>query len=101
MEDSKFPFKTWYLIMMLMSSTKKGFSASEIQRQVGHSRCKTIRNIVHKLRLVMGKGEDLYKLSDIIEFYEGHFEVETKKEERSKLKRGKRGSASETSCSDG
>jgi hypothetical protein len=89
MEDSKLPFKTWYLIMMLMSATKKGFSASEIQRQVGHSRYETIWNIVHKLRSVMGKREDLYKLSDIIEFDEGHFEVEIKKEQRSKLKRGK------------
>jgi hypothetical protein len=89
MEDSKLPFKTWYMIMMLMSATKKGFSASEIQRQVGHKRYETIWNIVHKLRIVMGKREDLYKLHDIIEFDEGHFEVETSKRLKGNLKRGK------------
>lgn len=89
MEDSKLPFKTWYMIMMLMSATKKGFSASEIQRQVGHKRYETIWNIVHKLRTVMGKREGLYKLQDIIEFDEGHFEVETSKKVKGKLKRGK------------
>jgi hypothetical protein len=35
--------------------------------------------MVHKLRSVMGKREDLYKLNDIIDFDEGHFEVETRK----------------------
>ena len=79
MEDSKLPFKTWYMIMMLMSATKKGFSASEIQRQVGCKRYDTIWNIVHKLRAVMGKGEDLYKLQDVIEFDEGHFELKHQK----------------------
>ena len=75
--------------MMLMSATKKRFSASEIQRQVGYKRYDTIWNIVHKLRTVMGKGEDLYKLQDIIELDEGHFEVETSKKVKGKLKRGK------------
>ena len=35
------------MIMMLMSATKKGFSALEIQRQVGQKRYDTIWNIVH------------------------------------------------------
>jgi hypothetical protein len=77
------------MIMMLMSATKKGFSASEIQRQVGHKRYETIWNIVHKLRIVMGKREDLYKLHDIIEFDEEHFEVKTSKRVKGNLKRGK------------
>ena len=37
----------------------------------------------------MGKREDLYKLHDIIEFDEGHFEVETSKRVKGNLKRGK------------
>jgi hypothetical protein len=37
----------------------------------------------------MGKREDLYKLTDNIEFDEGHFEVETSKGKRENLKRGK------------
>ena len=37
----------------------------------------------------MGKREGLFKLTDIIEFDEGHFEVETSKAKRENLKRGK------------
>ncbi len=37
----------------------------------------------------MGKREGLFKLTDIIEFDEGHFEVETSKGKRENLKRGK------------
>lgn len=68
---------------------KKGFSAAEMQRQIGHKRYEPIWAMVHKLRAVMGKREDLYKLKDIIEFDEGHFEVATSQKKRQNLKRGK------------
>lgn len=89
MEDSKLPFMKWYMAMIFMSSTKKGFSASEMQRQIGHKRYEPIWLMVHKLRTVMGKRDDLYKLIDIIEFDEGHFEVATSQKKRQNLKRGK------------
>lgn len=89
MENSNMPFKKWYIAMMFMSATKKGFSAAEVQRQMKHKRYEPVWAMVHKLRSVMGKREDLYKLTDIIEFDEGHFEVETSKEKRENLKRGK------------
>ena len=56
---------------------KKGFSASEMQRQIGHKRYQPIWLMVHKLRAVMEKRDDLYKLIDMIEFDEGHFKVAT------------------------
>ena len=74
---------------MLMSATKKGFSSAEIQRQMKHKRYEPVWAMVHKLRVAMGQREDLYKLNDIVEFDEGHFEVETSKEKRNNLKRGK------------
>lgn len=89
MQDSKLPFMKWYMAMIFMSATKKGFSASEMQRQIGHKRYEPIWAMVHKLRAVMGKREDLYKLKDIIEFDEGHFEVATSQKKRQNLKRGK------------
>jgi hypothetical protein len=89
MEDSKLPFMKWYMAMIFMSATKKGFSASEMQRQIGHKRYEPIWLMVHKLRTVMGKRDDLYKLIDIIEFDEGHFEVATSQKKRQNLKRGK------------
>lgn len=89
MQDSKLPFMKWYMAMIFMSATKKGFSAAEMQRQIGHKRYEPIWAMVHKLRAVMGKREDLYKLKDIIEFDEGHFEVATSQKKRQNLKRGK------------
>ncbi len=74
---------------MFMSTTKKGFSAAEVQRQMKHKRYKPIWAMLYKIRSIMGKREDLYKLTDIIEFDEGDFEVETKKGKREKLKYGK------------
>ena len=38
MESAKLSFHKWYLCMAFMSSTKKGISALEMQRQLGHKR---------------------------------------------------------------
>ena len=89
MEDSKMPFMKWYMAMIFMSATKKGFSASEMQRQMEHKRYEPVWFMVHKLRTVMGKRDDMYKLIDMVEFDEGHFEVATNKQKRQNLKRGK------------
>ena len=89
MENSRLPYRVWFLIMLFMSSTKKGVSACELQRQLGHKRYMTIWSIMHRLRATMGKRDELYKLSDIVEFDEGYFETEVSNEIRSKLKRGK------------
>lgn len=89
MENSKLPFKTWFFIMMFMTNTKKGVSACELQKQLGHRRYNTIWSVMHRLRKTMGKRDDIYKLSDMIEFDEGYFETEIPEKVRNKLKRGK------------
>jgi hypothetical protein len=38
MESAKLSFQKWYLCMAFMSSTKKGISALETQRHLGHNR---------------------------------------------------------------
>ena len=89
MEHSNLPFRKWFLIMLFMTSTKKGISASELQRQLGHSRYRTIWQIMHKLRIVMGKRDDMYKLVDMVEFDEGYFEKTVTKKVKENLKRGR------------
>ena len=42
MQSSKLPFQYWFLAMHLLTSTKKSFSAKEIQRQIGHKRYEPI-----------------------------------------------------------
>ena len=38
MQGTKLPFQYWFIAMHLITSTKKSFSANEIQRQLGHKR---------------------------------------------------------------
>ena len=57
MHKSKLPYRYWFITMHLLTSTKKGLSAKEIQRQLGHNRYAPIWHMDHKLRLAMGKRE--------------------------------------------
>jgi hypothetical protein len=87
MESAKLSFHKWYLCMAFMSSTKKGISALEMQRQLGHKRYGTIWRLMHKIREGMGKRDSLYQLNGEIEFDEGYFEQAVS--EKTKLKRGR------------
>jgi transposase-like protein len=60
MEHSKLPFQYWYVSMHLLTSTKKSFSAAELQRQLGHKCYQPIWELLNKLRDVMGKRDDKY-----------------------------------------
>ena len=62
MESSKLPFRKWYLAMAFMSFSKKGMSAKELQRQLGHSRYESIWSMMHKIRSSMGKRDALSTL---------------------------------------
>jgi len=86
-EYSKLPVRKWYLAMMLMTMTKKGISAKEMQRQLGHKRYETIWRMMHTIREAMGNREGLYKLSGMVEFDEAFIKKSTPK--GTKLKRGK------------
>lgn len=87
MHGSNLNFRIWYLAMAFMSFSKKGISAKELQRQLGHKCYDTIWLLMHKIRGAMGKRDSLYTLKDMIEFDEGYFEKATS--ERVKLKRGR------------
>lgn len=89
MESSNLPLRTWLLAMTFITATKKGFSATELQRQMGHSRYETIFRLLHKIRAVMGKRDDLYKLEDMVEYDEAFVEKSTKASEREQLKSGR------------
>jgi hypothetical protein len=89
MENAKLPFRKWYLAMAFMSYSKKGISATELQRQLGHRRYESIWTMMHKIRQAMGNRDAMYKLFDMVEFDEGCFETEISKESRATLKRGR------------
>jgi len=96
MHGSKLPFRYWFIAMHLLTSTKKSFSAKEIQRQLSHKRYEPIWGMLHKIRQAMGKRDEQYELSGSIELDEGFFSTEIPDQDKGKpLKRG-RGSQKKT-----
>lgn len=89
MQNSNLPFLVWYRAMFLMSTTKKGFSAKEMQRQLGLKRYEPVWAMVHKLRKAMGDRDASYTLEGMIEMDEGYFTVESSEVEQKKGKRGR------------
>ncbi len=57
----------WYKTIFLLSTTKKGFSSKEIQRQLGLKRYEPVWAMVHKLQKAMGDRDDRYTLEGMIE----------------------------------
>lgn len=89
LESSKLSYRYWYIAMHLMISTKKGFSAHEVKRQLGHNRYEPIWLMMKKIRIAMGKADDHQKLMDMVEFDDAYFSTSTPKRLRKRLKRGK------------
>ena len=88
MHASKLPLLYWFTAIHLLTSTKKTFSALELQRQLGHKRYQPIWEMLHKLRSVMGQRDGEYKLEDCIELDEVYFTTEDPTNEDEPLKRG-------------
>jgi hypothetical protein len=76
MEYSKLPLQYWLLAMGLMSMTKKGLSALELQRQLSHKRYEPIWAMMHKIRQAMGQRENKYQLHHWVELDHGSFEID-------------------------
>lgn len=85
LHGSQLPYYYWYFAMMLLTSTKKSFSALEVQRQLGHPYYEPIWYMLHKIRYAMGKRDDNYTLSNEIELDEGFFEIVPNKEDRERI----------------
>lgn len=89
MQSSNLSFLVWYRAMFLMSTTKKGFSAKEMQRHLGLKRYEPVWAMVHKLRKAMGKRDARYTLEGMIEMDEGYFTVASSEIEKTQGKRGR------------
>jgi hypothetical protein len=55
MQHTQLSFKKWFICMEMMTGTNKGVSAKELQRQLEHSRYRTIWELMHRVRELMGK----------------------------------------------
>jgi len=85
LHGSQLPYYYWYFGMMMLTGTKKSFSALEVRRQLGHRYYEPIRYMLHKIRYAMGKRDDRYKLRDEVELDEGFFETVPDREGRDRI----------------
>jgi transposase-like protein len=96
MEHSNLPFQKWFLAMYLMTSTKKGISALEMQRQLGMKRYEPVWSMMHKIRVAMGYRDETYKLNGVVEVDEAFVKTLSHgKKSRKRKKHFKRGRGSE------
>ena len=98
MHGSNLPLMYWFTAIHLLTSTKKTFSAKEMQRQLGHKRYQPIWEMMHKLRSVMGERDDKYELKDTIELDEGYFTTENPLESEAGNRKSAEG---ESACNGG
>lgn len=96
MHGSNLPLLYWFIAIHLLTSTKKSFSAAELQHQLGHKRYQPIWEMMHKLRDVMGQRDAGYKLVGSIELDEGFFSTSVNEEEKNKPRKRGRGSQAKT-----
>ncbi|TNF42129.1 MAG: IS1595 family transposase [Cytophagales bacterium] len=89
MQSSNLPMRTWMMAITFITATKKGFSAAELQRQLGMKRYEPVFRMYHKLRKVMGQRDERYRLEDMVEYDEAFVGKATKAKIRSQLKRGR------------
>jgi ISXO2-like transposase domain/Transposase zinc-ribbon domain len=75
MEKSHLPVKTWFMCIHLLTSTKKSFSALEMQRQLGMKRYEPVWYMMQKIRKSMGKRDNRYQLKGTIECDDAFFEI--------------------------
>jgi hypothetical protein len=75
LENTKLPYRYWFIAIHLVTATKKTFSALELQRQLGHKRYEPIWLMMHKIRSVMGKRDGRYQLEDSLEIDDAFFKT--------------------------
>ena len=89
MESSKLPFQYWLYTIYLMTMTKKGISAKELQRQLDHKRYEPIWMMMHKIRVIMGMRDDNYDLEGVVELDDAFFKTHSEDEKLPQSKRGR------------
>jgi hypothetical protein len=85
MQGCNLPLIYWFTAIHLLTSTKKTFSASEMQRQLGHKRYQPNWEMMHKLRTVMGERDSKYQLMKSIELDERYFTSENSDKSQSEM----------------
>jgi hypothetical protein len=89
MESSKLPYQYWIYAIYFLTMTKKGISALELKRQLGHKRYEPIWAMLHKLRAVMGQRDRKYMLDGVIELDDAFYKTHNDTDDTDIIKRGR------------
>lgn len=89
MESSKLSYQYWVYAFYLVTMTKKGISALELKRQLGHKRYEPIWAMLHKIRAVMGQRDSKYMLDGVVELDDAFFKTHGDTDGTEKQKRGR------------
>lgn len=89
MHNSHLPFRYWFIAMFLLTMTKNTFSASEVQRQIGHKNYVPIWTLLHKLRSIMGLRDTAYQLVGHAEVDDAFYTTGSKDIDKDNLNRGR------------
>ena len=64
---SQVPLRKWFAAILEFTISKGGISAVELQRRLGFGSYETAWSMLHKLRIAMGKRDEDYTLSGLVE----------------------------------
>lgn len=88
-ENTNKPLRQWFKVVHLMTTSKKGVSSLQIQRQMGFGSYETALNMTHKIRTAMIEPE--MKLGGIVEVDETWVGGKDRNRHWNKRHHGKRG----------
>lgn len=89
LQSTKLSYRYWYLAIHLMTATKKGFSAHEMKRQLGHKRYEPVWAMMKKIRIYMGIAGEHNLLQGMVEVDDAYMSTYTSQKDKQELKRGK------------
>jgi transposase-like protein len=84
MHRSHIPLRKWVIAFHLMSSSKKGISALQLQRVLGIKNYKNAWHLAHRIRFAMTEGLGVFPLKGTVEVDETYVGGKPRKENRGK-----------------
>lgn len=89
-QSSNLSIRIWMMAITLIIATSKGFSASELRRQLGMKRYEPVFRMCHMLRKVTAQRDERYRLEEMVEYDEAFVGKSNKAKMRNQLKKGRR-----------